>query len=236
MSNSLQKVPTGPFHPGYGCAILAIMFLTISGMITWGVYSFMRQDKEFSTFTIENAPELPPVQPSAEEMAALNAKLAEFSAATKANKAADLTLSIADLNDLLILAKSNGIGGQDGSVNYIEMFRFKKFVPESHSLVAELRNPVKNLPWKDGPKRYIVGEATFQPVVENNTFELTLISIVVPGKQVSEGFVNGYRMTPWLSVARLKPDVAAALSKVKAFDMPADGKSLVLHAIPAKDQ
>lgn len=235
MSN-LKKIPTGPFHPGYGCAILAIMFLTFSGLITWAVYTFMRQDKEFSTFTIENAPALRPLNPSAEAKAALNAKLAEFSAAAQANKAADLSLSIADLNDLLVLAKAVGIGGQDGTVNYEDMFRFKSFEPASHELVADLRNPVNTLPWKKEPKRFIVGEAIFEPVIENNSFDLKLKSVVVPGKQVSEGFLNGYRMTPWLSVAKLKPDVATALSKVTSFDMPADGKSLILRATPsAKD-
>ena len=231
--SSIRKTPTGPFHSGYGCAIFIIMVLTFSAIIGWAAYTLFKQDREIAGFTVEDARPLPAVVVNEAEKTTLCAKLTAFAQATGKNDPADLTLTIADMNALLVLAQDHGIGNQDGSAPYVEMLRMTSLDAKEKLFRTDLRLPVNKLPLVGKGTRHIVGTATFQPVLEGNSFEVKLQNITVPGKTVSEGFLHQLRQLPWLSVAKLKPEIAGPLGKVTSFDIAADGGSLILHAAPA---
>ena len=229
----IQKVPTGKFHPGYGCAIFAIMILTFSGIVTWVVYSLLRQDKEIATFTVEEAPALPANKPSDAEKTALRAKLAAFNDAATKGEAVQLALTVADCNVLLPLATDSGIGGDKDSAPYPDLLRVAGFDAAARLVKLELRLPMNKLPWAKG-QRFLVGSATFKPDIENGAFVLHTDSITVPGKTVSEGFVRNLRNWDWLDLAKKRnTNIADTMKRITAWHIAEDGNSIVLECSKA---
>ncbi len=228
--SKMQKTPTGPFNPFYGCAIMIIMVLTFGGLISWVGYTLLKQDKEIASFTQEVAPAMTEIVLPDTAKTALRAKLSAFADATNKGLAADLALNVDELNGLLVLAFEDGVGQQEGSAPYRDIVRFTGFDVAAKLVKTDIRLPMNKLPWAGGGQRYIVGSATFIPESEGKNFDLKLDNIVVPDKKVSPGFINNLNTLPWLSVAKQKPEIAAALEKVTSFELPADGRSIVFHA------
>lgn len=227
--SEVKKIPTSEFNPGYGCAILVIMVLTFAGIVTWMIYSGIEQDRQIATFTTENAPALPTLDVSDAGKAALKTKLATFAESVAKGDAAQLSLTVAEANALLILAADAGIGEDKESLSYREMLRFTGFDPKATVANGNLRMPVNKLPWADGDKRYLVGSSSFKPAVENGSFSLKMETISVPGKSVSEGFVNNMKSMDWLSLAKQKDTkIADTLKKVSAVHVTEDGSTLIL--------
>lgn len=222
--SKVEKTPTGPYNPFYGCTILAIMVLTISGIVTWTLYSFLKQDSEIAIFSTETVTPFPAITLSDGDKTALLSRLSAFAK----DPSAPLALSVDDLNHLLVIAADQHIGEDKGGTPYIEMLRFAALDPAAKTIEADLHLPMNKLPWAGGGKRYVVGRAIFKPAVENNSFDVKLDNIRVPGKTVNEGFLNNIRLMPWLSVAKLQPAVGNALGKVTSFEISADGKTLTL--------
>ncbi len=230
----VQKIPTSEFNPFYGCAILVIMVLTFAGIVTWMIYSGIEQDRQIATFTMENAPPLSALEVSGGEKAALKTKLAVFAESAVKGDAAQLSLNSTEANALLSLAADAGIGEDQDSLSYREMLRFTGSDAKSQLIIADLRMPVNKLPWAVGDKRYLVGSACFRAVVENGSFSLKIKSITVPGKTVSEGFVNNLKNMDWLSLAKQKdPKIADTLKKVTACHIAEDGSALILDSAKA---
>ena len=226
--SKLEKTPTGPFNPFYGCAILAIMVLTIVGIISWMFYSLLQQDREIASFAADSAPPFPAVTLTAEDKAALLGKLSAFAKAAADGPSATVSLSIGELNGLLALAADAHLGEEKGGTPYLDMLRFSGLDAATKILRADIHLPVNRLPWLGEGRRFVIGSALFKPAVENNSFDLKIDELKVPGKPVSEGFVNNLRLMPWLSVAKLKPEIAAPLSKVTSFEISPDGTTLTL--------
>jgi len=227
--SKIEKIPTAQFNPFYGCAILVIMVLTFGGIVTWMIYSGIEQDRQIASFTTENAPPLPALIVSDGEKATLKGKLTLFAESAARGDEAQLSLSSVEANALLLLAAEAGIGEDKDSMSYREMLRFTGFDPKSQFVNGNLRMPVNKLPWADGDKRYLVGSASFKPIVENGTFSLKIETITVPGKTVSEGFVNNMKNMDWLSLAKQKDTkIADTLKKVSACRIAEDGSALIL--------
>jgi hypothetical protein len=232
--SEVKKIPTSEFNPGYGCAILVIMVLTFAGIVTWMIYSGIEQDRQIATFTTENAPPLPVMVVSEGEKAALKSKLVVFAESAVKGDAAQLLLNTSEANALLLLAADAGIGEDKDSLSYREMLRFTGFDSKTPFVNGNLRMPVNKLPWAGGDKRYLVGSASFKPVVENGSFSLKIEAITVPGKTVSEGFVNNMKNMDWLSLAKQKDaKIADALKKVTACHVTKDGEALILECTKA---
>ncbi len=230
----VQKIPTSEFNPFYGCAILVIMVLTFAGIVTWMIYSGIEQDRQIATFTMENAPPLAALVVSEGEKAALKTKLAVFAETAAKGDAAQLSLNSAEANALLSLAEDAGIGEDHDSLPYREILRFTGFDSNTPFVKGTLRMPVNKLPWAGGDKRYLVGSACFRAVVENGSFSLKIESISVPGKTVSEGFVNNLKNMDWLSLAKQKDTkIADSLKKVTACHIAEDGSALILDCAKA---
>ena len=228
-----KKTPTGPFHSGYGCLIFIIMALTFGAIIGWAAYTLLKQNNEIASFTTEEAKPLPAIVLSDTDKTALADKLKAFAQTTAAKQTAALALSIADLNALLVLAQDNAIGNQEGSAPYMEMLRITGLDAKEKLIRTDIRLPINKLPLIGKGTRYLIGTATFKPEIMGGSFDIKVQNITVPSKTVSEGFLYQLRDLPWLSVAKLKPDIAAALGKVTSFEISADERTLVLRSAAA---
>ena len=112
----LQKVPTAPFNPFYGCAIMTMAALIFGGIIAWSAYALITQDKEIAKITVDAPITLPPVEITPEARAELEKRLTTFADAARTNQPAELSLTIADLNAIISIAPDTGYGSYAGLV------------------------------------------------------------------------------------------------------------------------
>jgi hypothetical protein len=218
------KEPRGGSNPLYGCAILIIAVCTFGFIIGWTLYSGWKQSSEIGTFTSADAPALPPLKVEGGQKALMQTKLEGFALVAATGRAVTLTLTVDELNTILVLAAEAGVA------DYRDMVRFTGIDPGAQSLKADIRWKMNNLPFVQAPDRYLAGHASFKPVIENSALELHIETIDVPGKAVTSGFLRQLQTWPWLNLAKLKDEVKTPLSKVTSFELPADGSLFILHA------
>jgi hypothetical protein len=226
----VQKVPTGNFHPCYGCAILILAFLVFGGLVTWTLYSGWEQDRQISTFS-ETSPK--PTQlatPTTEEKDLLKARLAEFSSASKTGPA-KLTMTVSDLNTLLILSLDVSDIPQLKEAKYPGMVWFTAMDEKAQMIKADVCLTLHGLPFI-GHEKYLVAHAAFKPEIGNTGLEFHIDNVEVPGKTVPEGFMFQMRTLPWLNLVKLKPEFADLLKRVTSAQVTPEG-ALVLEAKPA---
>lgn len=222
-----QKEPTSSSNPLYGCAILIIAMCTFGGIVGWTLYSGYRQDKEIGFFTVDKADPLPVTILDATQKDSLKQRLKTFADAAKKGEKAELALNVDDLNALLVLAAEADIGDYRGIV------RFTGFEATTKLLMADLCWPMNRLSLKDDSKRYLVGKGGFEPAFDNKAFDLHIVTLNVPGKTVSPGFLRNLSNWPWLNLAKLKPEIASVLGKITVFKVVSDKAVLLLIADPA---
>jgi hypothetical protein len=220
----LVKQPMGPFNPLYGCAILLIVFATFGFIVTWTIYSGLKQSAEIGEFTTTDAPALEPLAVEEAQKTTIKTKLEAFALMANDGKPVTLTLTPHELNAMLVVA------GEAGVADYRDMVRFTGFDVPAQLLKADIRWKMNNLPFVEAPDRFLTGHATFKPVIENDALELHIETLDVPGKTVSQGFLTQLRNWPWLNLAKLKDEVKLPLSKVTRFEFTGDAAPLfILH-------
>lgn len=218
------KEPRGQSNPLYGCAILLIAIITFGGTASYMfIYTPYMQNKEINGFAVQDAPPLEPVKLDETQKSAMRTKLETFSTMANLGKPVTLTLTADELNTMIELAAESGVA------DYRGMVRFTEIDATAELLKADIRWKMNNLPFVQGPDRYLAGHATFKPVMENNSLELHLETIDVPGKTVSPGFIRQIQNWPWLNLAKLKSEVKDPLSKVTRFEYSPSGPLFILH-------
>jgi len=224
----VTKDPTSGFNPFFGCAILIIVICTFGGIVGWVVYSGYRQDKEIGMFTVDEAPELAPLNVPPNGKATVMSKLVTFAESARSGQTASLSLTWQELNALLEIAAEYEVADYRGIV------AFTGINGPSKLLEADLRWPMNRLSLSDKSKRFLVGTGGFKPIIENDSFDLKIETLEVPGKTVSYGFLRNLQAWPWLNLAKLKPQVADALKKVTSWEIAEDGSTLTIEAKPAE--
>jgi len=212
----VEKVPTGTFSPFYGCAIMIMAAMVFGGIIAWSAYSLFQQDKAIAAFASEQAVKFPPIELSAEARTALEKKLADFNAGLTA----EITLSIAELNGILLIAPDTGYG------SYTEMLRFERTEPEKNRLIARVSLPMNHIKFWEDKKRYLNGEAAYEVMVHEAGVDAKVMDVQVPGKTVAQGFIDG--LGTWTLLApyqKIEPS-GAALKRVKKASVTAAGVTL----------
>jgi hypothetical protein len=216
-----EKVPTGDANPFYGCAIFVIIVSILGGIVSWIIYSGLKQNEEIGKFAVDKADPLPVAEVSPEVRSALEEKIRAF-LTTGASGAASLTLDVQELNVLVVLA------GEAEIADYRGMLRFTGMDATGKAFLADLCWPMNRLSLTDKSQRYLVGQASFEPYIENGSMDLRIGTLAVPGKTVNEGFLRNLRNWPWLNLAKLNKEVAETMKRVSGFEFAADGNSFRL--------
>ncbi|CAN5907653.1 hypothetical protein BH11VER1_BH11VER1_36090 [soil metagenome] len=224
MSQNEPKISSSPL---YGCAILLIAACTFGGIVGWTLYSGYRQDKEIGFFTVDKAEALPVANLDAAQKDALSQRLKTFAESAKKGEKVVLELTMDDLNALLVLAADSEVG------DYRSIVWFTGIDATGKLLMADLCWPMNGLFLKGESKRYLVGQGGFEPTFDNKSFDLHIVTLTVPGKTVSPGFLRNLGNWPWLNLAKLKPEIAAVLGKITAFEVVSEKRVLRLIADPA---
>lgn len=220
----VEKVPTAPFNPAYGCTIMFLAILIFSGIVTWSVYSLLTQDKQISQFTQDDPVKLKAAQLPEEQKTQLIQRLTNFGESAKKGEDSSLKLTIAELNALPELAPSNEYG------SYTGMLVLEKTNPAQKTLHGRICLPLNTIKFWEGKKRYLVGEGTFLPQVTGEGVDVKIDDVKVPGKEVSEGFVTGLKDWALLSPYRKSEPLASILKGVQKVEVVEDGVILGTRA------
>lgn len=209
----IEKTPTGEFHSGYGCVIMAAAAAVFGFIIWWAYYSFQTMDKEFALVAQDQPAKLAeaPAPPD------LPGKLASFSAAVSAGTSAVLKLSLADINALIVTAPDAGNG------TYKDMLRVKSLNPAANVVVTDCSLPMNTARITEGTKRYLVGEMDFLLTITEAGPDATVQAVRVPGKTLPEGMVKGYQMYGFLGPYQTHPTIGPIFKAVKQIKVEADG-------------
>ena len=213
----VEKVPTAPFSPFYGCAIMIMAALTFGGIIGWSAYSLFQQDKAIAEFAQDQPQKFAAIELTPEARSGLEKKLADF----KAGTVTEITLSIAELNGLLLLAPDSGYGV------YTEMLRFDRTEPEKNRVIARVSLPMNHIKFWEDKKRYLNGEAAYEVMVHEAGVDAKVVDVKVPGKTVAEGFIVGIGTWTLLAPYQKIEPISSALKLVKKATVTEEGITLI---------
>lgn len=210
---SIQKVPTGEFHSGYGCVIMSAVIGIFGFIIWWSYYTFKTMDAAIAEITQQAPAKLPDIAPVPD----LQQRLTDFAAAATAGKPATLKLTVADLNALLLLAPE----GSNGS--YKDMLRVKSLDAAKQTITTEASLPMNTASFTDGTKRYLVGEVDF--ILEKTELgpDAKPKDVRVPGKTVPEEMVKGMAMYGYMGPYQKDPTLEPVLKAIQRHQVEADG-------------
>lgn len=209
----IEKVPTGEFHSGYGCVIMALAAAMFGFILWWGWYSLTTMDREIAAVAQAQPAVLTAITPVAD----LEKRGADFAAAIKAGQKATLKLSAADLNALILLAPDAGNG------SYKEMLRVKCFDAAKALIITDASLPMNTAKFWEGTKRYLVGEIDFKLEQTEVGPDAKVAAVRVPGKTVPEEMVKGMQMYGYLGPWQGHPEIGPLLKSIGSAKVEADG-------------
>jgi hypothetical protein len=213
----IQKTPTGEFSPFYGCTIMFLAALVFGGIIAFSAYSLFSQDKAIAAFTVDAPVKLPAVEISAEARTALVKRLTDFAEAAKTGQVAELSLTAAELNAVVLMAPDSGYG------TYTDLVRFETTDPAKNTVSGQISLPMNNIKFWENKKRYCNGTATFLLYVHEEGIDAKVVDMKVPGKPVADGFISGMEIWPWVAPYRKIEPLGTVLKAIKKVTVTADG-------------
>lgn len=214
----IEKVPTGEFHSGYGCIIMALAAAMFGFILWWGWYSLTTMDREIAAVAQEKPAVLPAIPPVAD----LEKRVTDFATAAKAGTKASLKLSAADLNALILLAPDAGNG------SYKDMLRVKSLDAAQALIMTEASLPMNTAKFWEGTKRYLVGEIDFAVEMTAVGPDAKVSAVRVPGKTVPAEMLKGMQMYGYLGPWQGHPEIGPVLKAITSAKVESDG--VVLEA------
>lgn len=212
----IEKTPTGEFHSGYGCVIIAAAAGVFGFILWWGYHSLTTMDRAFAAIAQEQPAKLAdvPTQPELEK------KLAGFAAAATAGKPATLKLSAVEINAIIVTAPDSGNG------TYKDMLRVKAFDPAKNVVITDCSLPMNTAKFWEGKKRHLVGEIDFHVEMTEAGPDAKVHSVRVPGKTLPDGMISGMQSYGYLGPYQSHPQIGPALKAVKQVKVETDGVTL----------
>jgi hypothetical protein len=212
----IEKTPTGEFHSGYGCIIMTAVVAVVAFIVWWSWYSLVTMDKEIGLLTQPTSVVMPQIalQPGLEQ------RLADFGKAPTAGQKAALTLTVAELNALLLLAPDGGNG------TYKDMLRVKSLDAAKSLIVTDASLPMNTAKFWEDTKRYLVGEIDFAVEMTALGPDTKVSAVRIPGKTVPEGMLKGMQMYGYMGPYQTHPTIGPVLKAIKQVKIEADGLRL----------
>ena len=166
--------------PGCLVFLVGIVWLLVLG--AWMVWSLYAQVREIRTFADTAAKPVLPSSPDAPTIKALEARINEFGAAIRRGEQSALRLSVEDINNLLSTA--------DAAKSMKESAKVESIGDALHVQISVAMNGV---PFS-GERLYLNGFADLTPETDSDKgIKLKTRSVTIPGKIVTEGFLDHYK-------------------------------------------
>lgn len=165
-----------------GCLMLivgAVWLLVLGGWMIWSLYA---QVREIRTFADTEARPVIPVQPTADQITALRTRINEFGAAVGRGEKSVLRLAVEDINTLLASEEPARSMKENAKVESI-----------GDTIRVQVSVAMNGVPFS-GERLYLNGFADLVPEKDKDKgIELATKNLSIPGKVVTEGFLNHYR-------------------------------------------
>ncbi len=193
--SDLAASPTKDRRFTPGCLMFMVGGVWLLALGGWMIYSLFQQVKEIRAFADSAAKQVVPAQPTGEELSALRARLAAFSTAAASKTAASLRLSAGDLNALL--ATEEPLVGMKESALVEEI--------TAEGIRLRISVGMNGLPLT-GERFWLNGLADVSPSAQKEKgILLATKNLSVPGKTVSEGFIQHYQENGHLDTLLMAP-------------------------------
>ena len=166
--------------PAAGCIILATIVLVFGGLIVHYTMKGLWMNKEIDKFTVATPEPTPVATPSAEEIAAAQAKLTAIRDAALGNATERITLSADELNTLIA---SQDILADFRSTAFIEKISEDGITTKVSQAFGSFRKETF---------RYLNGEIDYWPALRKKTIVFQVRALRVPGKEVPQKFIESY--------------------------------------------
>jgi hypothetical protein len=185
-----QKMPTAPYSPTPGCIIFVIGGTAIIVLIAWFLYAGFKQAKEIASFTDSKPAKFESAADASAKLPAIHQRLTDYAKAIEQKQSATVSLSLEDLNVLLTA---------DPTLASIkENVRMESI---GERAIANISFPLNGI----REQRYLNGKIEFTPVVKPSSgLTVQTETVSVPGKSVSDGFINLYKEMHYLDDMLLK--------------------------------
>jgi hypothetical protein len=188
----------------------------VAFIVWWSWYSLVTMDKEIGLLTQSTSVVMPQVAPQP----GLEQRLADFAKAANAGQTVALTLTVAELNALLLLAPDGGNG------TYKDMLRVKSLDAAKSLIVTDASLPMNTAKFWEDTKRYLVGEIDFTLEMTTLGPDAKVSAVRMPGKTVPEGMLKGMQMYGYLGPYQAHPTIGPVLKAIKQVRIETDGLRL----------
>ncbi len=166
--------------PGCLVFLVGIVWLLVLG--GWMIWSMYAQLREIRTFTDTSAKPVAFATPDATAIKALDARINDFGAAVGRKEKAELRLTVEDLNTLLATA--------DAAKGMKENAKIESIGETIHVQISVMMNGV---PFS-GEHLFLNGFADLIPEMDKDKgVQLKTRSVAIPGKTVTDGFIQHYK-------------------------------------------
>lgn len=217
----IVKTPTGEFHSGYGCIIMTAAVGVFSFLAWWMFYYVpITLDKEIAAISQDTPATLPQIAP----VTGLQEKLAAFAKAASAGTPATLTLSIPELNALLLLTPDAATGG------YKDMLRVRGLDAEKSLILTDASLPMNTARFWEEKKRYLVGQIDFLTEKTALGPDIKVVAVRVPDKKVPEEMIKGMQMYGYFGPYHNDATLGPIFKAIREFKVQPD--SIVITTGP----
>lgn len=209
---------TPPPEPSWGgCLVPAVVLTVFFCAGIWALTTGYRQSKELAKFVDDKPLEFAPIQPSQDQLAHVKAATEQIRRAATDGTAAEVPLTVEDLNTLIATAPVLDAYRATARVRSIT----------SRGMAAEMSQELRG-------KRFLNGTYSFTPArSQTNTWQLILDDIVVPGREVPRPFIEAYRNLHMFRFDAALPELQAALKRIEEIRLE-EGRLIIVVPAAAK--
>jgi len=207
--------PPAPRGPLPGCIIISIGVLVFASLITFSIWTGIRQNQAIDEFTDENPDKLPVERLEENAAAGLDAGLRALGNAARAGTAAELRLDAAQLNHLI--ATDPALAELRGQL-HIERI-------SGSTISCRMSYPMNTLPWSN-TRRFLNARLELRPELSEGEPVLRVAAITVPGRDLPAWFRDYFSIYQPLERTIRDDRFAPYIRQLSSFDL-ADGRLVV---------
>lgn len=178
----MSELPTPRRKLSPGCMMFAFGSIWLLLLGVYMVWKLFAQVKEMRTYTDTTARLVSPAQPKEEEIAAVRARINAFGAAVGRKEKTELRLTADDLNILIAAEETLRSMRENAKVESI-----------GDAVKVQWSQMMNTVPFSD-EKLFLNGVLEIAPVMDKDKgFKIRTVNLTVPGKTVTQGFLNLYK-------------------------------------------
>jgi len=190
--------------------------------LTWCTHVGKEQDRIMAGFCSDEKIPTAIAELTQEESAAVKERFHLYADGALADDPVELRLTPVDLN--AAVAALPALAEYEGMVSFTE-------IRADGAIFADICLPLRRRD-RDG-FRYLVGQGEFKFERVDHNVHLTLVKVIVPGKEVPEGFQGHFAKLLWLVPFQNNEDIAAVFERSELIEFEEGAVTISNYPGPA---